>query len=42
MKAIIAMTSNIWIKPPAEAIKKPNAHPMSRMTAMIYNSEFMM
>jgi len=36
-----AITSKIWIKPPAEARKKPKAHPIMRITAIIYNSEFM-
>ena len=27
--------------PPAEYIKKPNAQPIIKITAMIYNSEFM-
>jgi len=40
--AIIAMTNNTWIIPPTEYINTPNAHPMMSITAIIYNSEFMM
>jgi len=36
-----AITSKIWIKPPTVVKKKPIAHPITRMTAMIYNNEFM-
>jgi len=39
-KAIIAITNNICIMPVAEYTNTPNAHPMSNITAMIYNSEF--
>jgi hypothetical protein len=38
---ITAMTSSIWIKPPTVVKKKPIAHPITRMTAMMYNNEFM-
>jgi hypothetical protein len=39
---ITAITSNTWIIPPAEYIKNPKAHPIIRITAIIYNSEFML
>jgi len=39
--AMIAITSNTCIKPVAEYINTPNAQPMMRITAMIYNNEFM-
>jgi hypothetical protein len=38
---IIAITSNTWMIPPAEYMKKPKAHPIIRITAIIYNNEFM-
>lgn len=34
---ITASTSNAWITPPAEYAKNPIAHPITRITAMIYN-----
>jgi hypothetical protein len=39
--AIIAITSNTWIKLPTEVKKTPIAQPISRITAIIYSSEFM-
>ena len=41
IKDMIAITSSTWIMPVAEYINTPKAHPMIRITAMIYNSEFM-
>jgi hypothetical protein len=41
IKAMIAITSNTWIRPVAEYINTPNAQPIIRITAMIYNNEFM-
>jgi hypothetical protein len=41
MIAIIAMTNNTCISPVTEYTNTPNAHPMMRITAMIYNNEFM-
>lgn len=38
---ITAITNNTWIKPVAEYINTPRAHPMIRITATIYNNEFM-
>jgi hypothetical protein len=38
---ITAITSNTWISPVAEYINTPNAHPMIRITATIYNNELM-
>jgi hypothetical protein len=40
-KAIMAITNNTCIRPPAEYINTPNAQPMMRITAMIYNSDLM-
>ena len=37
--AIIAITNNACIKPVAEYMNTPNAQPMMRITAMIYNSD---
>ena len=42
IKAIIAITNNTCIIPVAEYKNTPNAQPISRITAMIYNSEFIM
>ena len=39
-RAIMAITNNTCIMPVAEYKNTPNAHPMSKITAMIYNSEF--
>jgi hypothetical protein len=39
--AIIAITSNTCIKLPTEVKNTPIAHPISRITAIIYSSEFM-
>ncbi|OOQ58513.1 hypothetical protein BC343_07550 [Mucilaginibacter pedocola] len=39
--AITASTSNIFINPPTVVKKKPTAQPITRMTAMVYNNEFM-
>ena len=36
---IIAITNNACIKPVAEYINTPNAHPIIRITAMIYNND---
>jgi hypothetical protein len=36
-----AITNNTWIMPVAEYMNTPNAHPMIKITAMIYNNEFM-
>jgi len=36
-----AMTNNIWIIEPALKTKRPNNHPMMRMTATMYKREFM-
>jgi hypothetical protein len=36
----MAITNNTCIMPVAEYKNTPNAHPMSNITAMIYNSEF--
>jgi hypothetical protein len=41
MMAMIAITNNTCISPAAEYTNTPNAHPMMSITAMIYNSEFM-
>ena len=41
IKAIIAITNNMCIMPEAAYTNTPNAQPMSSITAMIYNSEFM-
>ena len=38
--AIMAITNKICMMPVREYTKTPNAHPMSKITAMIYNSEF--
>jgi hypothetical protein len=38
--AITAITSNTCIKLPAAAKKNPIAQPIIRITAMIYNNEF--
>jgi hypothetical protein len=40
--AITAMISKICIKLPSAIKKNPMAHPMIRITAMVYNIEFMM
>jgi hypothetical protein len=40
--AMIAITNRIWIKLPAAYAKVPIAQPITRMTAMIYNSDLMM
>jgi hypothetical protein len=40
IKAIMAITNNMCMMPVAEYRNTPNAHPMSSITAMIYNSEF--
>jgi hypothetical protein len=40
-KAIIAITSNTCIRLPTVVKKKPIAHPITRITAIIYNNEFM-
>jgi len=39
-KAIIAITNNTCIIPVAEYINTPNAHPASKIMAIIYNNEF--
>jgi hypothetical protein len=39
--AMMAITNNTCISPPTEYINTPNAHPMMRITATIYNNEFM-
>ena len=39
--AIIAITSNMWIKPPTAVKKNPMAHAITRITAIAYNNEFM-
>lgn len=39
--AMMAITSSTCISPPTEYINTPNAHPMMRITATIYNNEFM-
>jgi hypothetical protein len=39
--AMIAITKSTWINPPTEYINTPNAHPIIRITATIYNNEFM-
>ena len=41
IKAIIAITNNMWIIPVAEYINTPNAQPISNITAITYNNEFM-
>ena len=41
IKAIIAITNNMCIMLPTEYTNTPNAHPISNITAMIYNNEFM-
>jgi hypothetical protein len=38
--AIIAITSKMWIRLPTDVRNTPIAHPIIRMTAMIYKSEF--
>jgi hypothetical protein len=38
---MIAITNKIWIKLPAAYANVPIAHPMIRMTAMIYNNDLM-
>jgi len=38
---MIAITSNTCIIPVAEYINTPKAHPIIRITATIYNNEFM-
>jgi hypothetical protein len=40
-REIIAITNKMLIKPPTVVKKKPIAHPITRMTAMMYNNEFM-
>ena len=39
--AIIAITNSMCMMPVREYTNTPNAHPMSKITAMIYSSEFM-
>ena len=39
--AITAITNNIWMMEPALKTKKPNNHPIIRITATIYKREFM-
>lgn len=41
IKAIIAITNNTCIMLPTEYTNTPNAQPISKITAMIYNNEFM-
>jgi hypothetical protein len=36
---MMAITNNIWMIPPALYMKKPNTHPITSITAMIYNSD---
>jgi hypothetical protein len=38
---IMAITSNTWINPVAEYKNTPNAHPIIRITATIYNNDLM-
>ena len=40
IKAMIAITNRICIMPVAEYKNTPNAQPISKITAMIYNNEF--
>lgn len=40
IKAITANTSKMWIKPPTVVKKNPIAQAITRITAMIYNKEF--
>jgi hypothetical protein len=39
-RAIIAITSSTWIKLPTDVKNTPIAQPISRITAIIYSSEF--
>jgi len=39
--AITAMTNKIWINPPTVVKKNPTTHAITRITATIYNNEFM-
>jgi hypothetical protein len=39
--AITAITNKICTMPVAEYINTPKAHPISNITAIIYNNEFM-
>ena len=39
--AMIAITSSMWIKPPTVVKKNPMAQAITRITAMMYNNEFM-
>jgi hypothetical protein len=39
--AIMAITSKMWIRLPTDVKNTPIAHPIIRMTAIIYRSEFM-
>ena len=41
-KAIIAITSKMCIKPPAWLTKNPKIHPITRITAIMYNKLLMM
>jgi hypothetical protein len=41
IRAITAITNSTCINPVAEYAKVPIAHPMIRITAMIYNSDLM-
>jgi len=41
INAITAITNNTCIKPVAEYINTPKAHPTMSITATIYNNEFM-
>jgi hypothetical protein len=41
MIAITAITNKMWIRLPAAVKNTPIAQPMIRITAMIYNNEFM-
>ena len=41
MIAMMAISNNTWISPVTEYTNPPNAHPMMRITATIYNNEFM-
>ncbi|PAV67272.1 hypothetical protein WR25_25710 [Diploscapter pachys] len=34
---MIAMTSRMWIKPPAMWSEKPSSHRISRITAIVHN-----
>jgi hypothetical protein len=40
-KAIMAITSNTWIRLPTAVKNTPIAQPIMRITAMIYSNEFM-